>query len=322
MAVDRTLRSLRSETRSCNSRRTVPSCSDVCNSSCSVSCDSSWTAWTRSLCVAAWYWIRSGFQSRASVWRWPVLLLLLAAAVAAFVWLPDEVRQQAVQQVTSIAERSGLMPAPAAAPPAPADLKSLAEQKLAAEQVRDRATSLQATLRGNGAAARTLASFVAGGEALQQGLGAFERRDFKSAQTDFSRALQSFQATQQALPELHRRALADGDAALAQCLSTQALNEYRYALALSPNDAAAQEGIARAQVCEQVFAHVSAGAKAEQAGDTPGAIREYKDALQLDPKSPSARTALAALTGQADEAQFGRQLAAALALPMEFAPHR
>ncbi len=255
----------------------------------------------------------SPFQSRASVWRWPVLLLLLGAAIAAFVWLPEETRQSAVQQVTDMAQRSGLMPAqPSPPPPAPSDLKGMGEQKLAAEQLRDQAVALENSLRGHGAAARTIAAFVAGGEALKRGLAAFERRDFTAAHADFTDALRSLQATQAALPQLHRRALADGDAALAQCLSAQALNEYRYALALSPDDAAAKEGIARAEACDQVYAHISAGAKAEQGGDTPTAVREYQAALQLDPKSAAARSALAALTGQVDETQFSRLLAAAL----------
>jgi len=280
----------------------------------------------------------SPFQSRASVWRWPLLLILLGGAIAAFVWLPDEMRQSAVEQVAAVASRVGLIQGPAApsatspaipsaapsatpsaAPsassasvPKPEELKNLAEQKLAAEQVRDQAQSLEGKLRDDGAAARSIPSFVAGGEALQQGLGAFDRRDFASASADFESALHSFQATQQALPDLHRRALADGDAALAQCLPAQALSEYRYALALMPNDAAAKLGIDRAQVCEQVFAHVSAGAKAEQGGDTATARREYQAALQLDPKSSAAHDALARLNGQADDSQFSRQLAAAL----------
>ncbi|MFO1464906.1 MAG: hypothetical protein U1F35_00445 [Steroidobacteraceae bacterium] len=255
----------------------------------------------------------SPFQSRASVWRWPLLLLLLGAAIAAFVWLPDEVRQQAVEQVTSMAARTGLLPGPPApVAPAPADLRKLAEQKLAAESARDGVTALEAKLRAGGAAARQIPTFLAGGESLKQGLAAFDRRDFDGARTDFETALGSFQATQQALPDLHHRALEDGDAALAQCLPAQAIAEYRYALALMPEDQAASEGIQRAQVCEQVFVHTSAGAKAEQAGDTATAVSEYKAALQIDPKSPAAREGLAKLNGQADQAQFGRQLAAAL----------
>jgi len=272
----------------------------------------------------------SPFQSRASVWRWPLLLILLGGAIAAFVWVPDEMRQSAVEQLAAVASRAGLMQGPAtpsvtpaasspaapsaAAPavPKPAELKDLADQKLAAEQVRDQVQSLEGKLRDNGAAARSIPSFVAGGEALQQGLAAFDRRDFNVAREDFESALHALQATQQGLPDLHRRALADGDAALAQCLPAQALSEYRYALALVPTDAAAKLGIERAQVCEQVFAHVSAGAKAEQGGDTAAAQREYQAALQLDPKSSAAHDALTKLNGQADDSQFSRQLAAAL----------
>lgn len=266
----------------------------------------------------------SPFQSRASVWRWPVLMVLLGAAIAAFVWLPEEMRQAAVEQVASVASRAGLIQQPApiargapaattpAATSAPAGLRSLAEQKLAAEQVRDQAQSLEAGLRDHGAAARPIATFVAGEEAMKQGLAAFDRRDFGTAHADFSSALQSLQVTQQAMPELYRRALADGDAALAQCLPPQALNEYNYALALKPDDEAAKIGIERAQVCEQVFAHVNAGAKAEQAGDAGAAQREYRAALQIDPRSSSAHDALARLNGQADDARFSQLLATAL----------
>lgn len=255
----------------------------------------------------------SPFQSRASVWRWPVLLLLLGGAVAAFVWLPEEMRQSAVEKVTALAARSGLMPA--ASPPSaqtPADLRALAEQKLKAEQSRDQAAALESSLRENGAATRSIASFIAGVDANKQGLTAFEHRSFEAADTGFKSAVKAFEATRQSLPQLHDQALAAGDAALAQCLREQALNEYRYALALMPHDALAKEGVARAQVCEQVYAHVSAGAKAEQSGDAAGAKSEYQAAVQLDPKSAAARQALGALTGQASDLEFSKQVAAAL----------
>jgi hypothetical protein len=111
---------------------------------------------------------------------------------------------------------------------------------------------------------------------------------------------------------LHAQALAAGDAALAQCLRDQALNEYRYALALMPQDALAREGVARAQICEQVFSHISAGAKAEQSGDADAAKSEYQAAVQLDPKSAAARQALGTLTGQTSDLEFSKQVAAAL----------
>lgn len=262
----------------------------------------------------------SPFQSRASVWRWPVLMILLAAAIAAFVWLPEEMRQQAVEQVVTAATRAGLVQQPSAAAPgpvaaaasAPAALRSLAEQKLAAEQIRDQARTLEAALRGQGAAARPIATFVASEEAMKRGLAAFDQRDFNTAHAEFSSALKSLQATQQMLPDLYRRAMADGDAALAQCLPPQALAEYNYALALKPDDEAAKVGIERSQVCEQVFAHIDAGAKAGQAGDAGAAEHEYQAALQLDPRSAAARDALARLRGQADDARFSQLLATAL----------
>ena len=255
----------------------------------------------------------SPFQSRASVWRWPVLLILLGGAVAAFVWLPAEVRQSAVEKVTAIAERSGLLPAaPDSAAQSPADLRALAEQKLQAEQSRDQAAALESSLRDSGAAARIIPTFVAGVDAHQQGATAFERRNFKAADENFKTAVKAFQATQQSLPQLHDQAMTAGDAALAQCLREQALNEYRYASALMPRDTLAKEGIARAQVCEQVFAHLSAGAKAEQSGDSDGAKAEYQSAVQLDPKSAAAQQALSGLTGQASDLDFSKQIAAGL----------
>lgn len=255
----------------------------------------------------------SPFQSRASVWRWPVLLLLLGGAIAAFVWLPEEVRQSAVEQVTAMAARTGLMPAAApSVAQTPADLRGLAEQKLQAEQSRDQAATLESKLRDNGAAARSIPTFIAGVDANKLGLTAFERRNFAAADEDFKTALKAFEATRQSLPQWHEQALAAGDAALAQCLTEQALNEYRYALALMPQDARAKEGIARAQVCEQVFAHLSAGAKAEQSGDAEGAKSEYQAAVQLDPKSAAAKQALGTLTGQASEVEFSKQIAAGL----------
>lgn len=256
---------------------------------------------------------RSPFQSRASVWRWPVLLLLLGGAIAAFVWLPEEMRQSAVDQVSAMAARSGLMPT--ASPPSaqtPADLRALAEQKLKAEQSRDQAAALETSLRDDGAASRSIPTFIAGVDANKQGLTAFERRNFEAADADFKTAVKAFEATRQSLPQLHEQALAAGDAALAQCLREQALNEFRYALALMPSDALATEGIARAQVCEQVYAHISAGAKVEQSGDADGARSEYQAAVQLDPKSVAAKQALGALTGQASDLDYSKQVAAGL----------
>ena len=257
----------------------------------------------------------SPFQSRASVWRWPVILLLLAAAIAAFVWLPDEVKQSAFEQFNAIAARNGIVVASPSAmmPGAPAqDFRMLAEGKLKAEQSRDRSAQIEQELRAGGVAARNIPSFVAAVDARTRGLAAFDRRDFTTAAADFESAIKGFDATRRAVPQLHSAALTAGNAALSQCLREQAIAEFRYALALMPNDAAAKEGVARAQVCEDVFARVSAGARAEDKGDTAAAQKEYETALQLDPKSASARDALSALTGQVGDLQYSREVAAAL----------
>jgi hypothetical protein len=257
----------------------------------------------------------SPFQSRSSLWRWPVILTLLACAIGAFIWLPEQVKQSAADQVAAFAARSGIVIAPATSAKAaapPKDFRKLAEAKLAAEQSREQAGRLEQDLRANGVAARNIPSFIAAVEARAQGGAAFDKRDFPAADANFRAAIKSFDATRQAIPQLHSAAMAAGNAALSQCLREQAIAEFRYALALMPRDATASEGIARAQVCEDVFARINAGAKAEEAGDTSAAQKEYAAALQLDPKSASARDALSALTGQVGDLRYSREVAAAL----------
>jgi hypothetical protein len=257
----------------------------------------------------------SPFQSRASVWRWPVILSLLAGAVATFVWLPEEVKQSAVAQVAAIAARNGIViPAPTSpeSDAASKDFRKMAEAKLSAEHSRDQAAQLEHDLRANGVATRNIPSFIAGVEARAHGGAAFDKRDFGNADADFRAAMKSFQATRQAIPQLRSAAMVAGNAALSQCLREQAIAEFRYALALMPHDAAAKEGMARAQVCEEVFAHINAGTKAEESGDAAAARKEYEAALQLDPKSASAQDALSALTGQVGDLQYSREVADAL----------
>ncbi len=256
----------------------------------------------------------SPFPSRTRIWFWPAVVILLIAAVAAFVWLPQQVKDDAMTQVSQLVERSGLKPAPS--PPGaasqPPDLRAMGEKKLAAEQARDRASRLQSDLINGGATARPMVSYLSGADAFRGASEAFEQRDFDKAARGFNDAERAFDVARTALPGLHRAAVAAGDAALAQCQRDQAIDQYKYALALQPGDQAAQQGILRARVCDAVIARVNEGSTAEQAGERDAAQRSYQAALQLDPNSPAAQQAANALNARDSDERFGKQIALAL----------
>jgi tetratricopeptide (TPR) repeat protein len=83
------------------------------------------------------------------------------------------------------------------------------------------------------------------------------------------------------------------------------------ALRVDTANAAARRGIERTRVLDEVLRETSAGARAEQAGNTSAAEVAYQRALKLDPATVAAREGLARLRSRATGDAFAAAIAQA-----------
>ncbi|MBL8224786.1 MAG: serine/threonine protein kinase [Chromatiales bacterium] len=233
------------------------------------------------------------------------LAMLLLAAVAAVVLLPDLVR-----------ERGPLVTAPAELPSAPA----AAPATDAPPADRDRADAARAAWlaeagrAGEAGLERFRPGVIAGATAeAASGDTAYQARRFAAAAEAYARAEGAVREARESIPALLAAALRAGDDALAAGDATKAATAYGEALLIEPGNAAALRGRERAARLPEVLAAMTAAAASENSGDLAAARRGYGQALALDPEWEPARTAVARLEAGQATAAYQQAMAAGLA---------
>ena len=136
----------------------------------------------------------------------------------------------------------------------------------------------------------------------------------------FPAAVDGYRAASEALAALDKdsvrqrdAAKAAGQSALASGDAAAAAAAFDLALAIAPDDAAAQRGRTRVERLPAVRTQLQIAATAEASGDTAAAATAYRAALKLDPDTAIARDALGRIEGRAAGARFEKTMAAALA---------
>ena len=205
---------------------------------------------------------------------------------------------------------------PAAAPPAPApreDFARLAELKRKAEARREPLPARLQRLEQRDAATWGGASLAQVRDDLAAGDAAMASREFEAALGRFDALARGLDALEQQLPRVVQARLADAKAAFDAGRAAEAQEKFATVLKVAPDDAAARSGSARSKVLDEVLRETAAGARAEQAGDTRGAIAAYQRALQLDPATTAARAGIARLGARESDDAYAAAMARAMA---------
>lgn len=232
------------------------------------------------------------------------LFALMDIAIIAYIYLTDragKMQNQAPQQQ--------VQPAPNTAPPGKETTQieqnsSGSTAQRGAEEVRTHWLQLQAMAEADairswgGTDYTAIIDQAAAGEQLLAG----ER--YQQAKESFQQAAGALQGLQAARPELLAEALAAGTDALSTEDSVAAAKAFTRALALSPENEQATQGLTRARTLDEVLAVYQKGLKAEKQDDLPAAEIEFLQAQQLDPDFLPAIGALARVQNRRQEVEF------------------
>jgi tetratricopeptide (TPR) repeat protein len=243
-------------------------------------------------------------------------VLALAAVVFVFFLLPGLVEspggakspEPQPKSVTAAAPR-----APSAGEPTAQDLEQLAELKRQAEQLHGPLGKRLAALEHRDAAAWGAAALADARARLATSDAATGRRDFAAAIVALQAAAQTLDGLEKQVPEVLRRLIGEGNAALDAGRSLDATQKFSAALRVDSGSAAARAGLNRARVLDDVLKEVSVASRDEQAGDVRAAAAAYQRALALDPANRSARDGLARLQARASGDAYSTAMAQGLA---------
>ncbi len=248
-----------------------------------------------------------GVRTRAVVsghWLFIALVAAVATAAIVFVLLP---RWLAPQPTSA-------KPAPVAAP-APARAPNAAEavrQRLAAEEAKARfETALQS--------ARNLHAESWAVEEVAAATEDAARASAAVASGDFAGGTRLYDAASRRLKELAGRAegvytdaLARGEAAVQSGEQARAVEAFELAIAIHPDSADAQAGLARAAALDKVLAEMKSGDAHAQSGEWGRAREDYARAVKLDPAFGPAKEALARAERKLADQKFAQLVARGL----------
>jgi eukaryotic-like serine/threonine-protein kinase len=242
------------------------------------------------------------------------LVLLAAAAFAAWYWLPQYARDLP-PELTPLARSLRPDALPAAAPAQPAQdnaaAEAVAEKALAAgspanapaPMSADARTRLQAdqalfnselaSLEGRAAPSWGGSDFANAKRLGTRAVRAYAAGYLALARQWLNEAMRRLARVEHAAPAALAAQLAAGDRALAEGRFQAAAQAYERARAIDPRDERAAIGQARVRERADIGPLLNAARRAQRAGDYPHAVSGYSRVLAVDPDNEAARAGLA-----------------------------
>ncbi len=141
----------------------------------------------------------------------------------------------------------------------------------------------------------------------------FGQRQFSEAAQAYTQAQRNLESLYDSREQRLAAALETGQGALQNDNVEAAQQQFELALAIEPENAQAQRGLARAGVRPEVMRLTQAGAVAENAGDLEAARTAYLQATALDGEYSAGRAGLARVSQQLREQAFAAAMSRSLA---------
>jgi len=197
-------------------------------------------------------------------------------------------------------------------PSEPVDLRALAEELEKAEQVRGAYRALYDSLEKRAAMQWAAEDFAAAKATAEEAGKKFSARAYPGARADYDTALDRLQRVADRAPAVLSTQLDKGNAALTAGQSLAAREAFELALKLDPKNAAADRGLKRARVLDEVVALVTAATNDERAGKLASAAQQYEQAVKLDPETVAARDGLARVRSRVASDEFAAAMSLGL----------
>jgi len=161
-----------------------------------------------------------------------------------------------------------------------------------ARQALDHVTRLEASVIKRGVEFWGGDAYAESRQHIEAGDALFKTGDHQGATVEYDRAADLLHDLAERTGHVFRAALEDGGRALAAGDSRAAETAFRLALAVTPGNPAAEAGLRRAAVLDQLLQLLAEGEEADRSGDAERAATLFRRAVELDPLSSEARAAL------------------------------
>ncbi len=259
----------------------------------------------------------------ASTWLWSGFFILLALALYVIFFLPKTIEPEPSD--TSVESTVATPPVSkpdnkeqASAPkpiepiePAPPPIDDAAQQqaKIQAEQLLTRIIELESVLEKHAIKKWAAEEYAQASEQGRIGDEYFRRKQFQQAVAAFQTAIDQLQELQDRIQPTLEQAISRGEQALTQGDQLTAIQQFELAGAIAPNDIRVKNGLQRAQTIEQLFTLLQRGSSFESHGQLQQAKTTYQEAVQLDPLSDQAKSALQRVNTKLIRQEFDQLIA-------------
>lgn len=229
-------------------------------------------------------------QQKQSKVLWGIFAVLLLLAASVFFVLPRYVGP--AQPPAPIVVTPPQQGTPAAVAMSPFEEAQRLRQREAAQNTLATLLELQGRLEDKNVQNWAADEFAAGIEFARQGDEAYRTQDFAGADALYQQGASKLQAILDSEESRFDTQMAAGEAALAAADARAATTAFTLALGVRPDDAAAQQGLKRADVLDQVLQLLAAGRERQAAADFAAARARFEEARALDPANPEIGPAL------------------------------
>ncbi len=202
-------------------------------------------------------------------------------------------------------------PGEAASPPPARDARVEARQ--ATEVVLGRLLSTMQTLEARAVERWGGLRYAQARSAYETGDRAFLDRNYETATVEYEKAIELLDPLLDEVNDVFADARARGLAALAEGDSTTALEAFDLAVAISPSDRQAQEGLERARNLDQVLALIASGERYEANLEFDLALEAYRRAGDIDPLWTAASDGVARVQAAAKQMEFDTRMSEGIA---------
>lgn len=193
---------------------------------------------------------------------------------------------------------------PSAAQAPKEDAAAIAAAKAAAENALLAFLDVKNRLEAKGASQWGAEPYAEVNELSRQADAFFMDRDYLSAMQKYQTAASQGKLLALQMPEIFQRLLTQGLSSLERGQSAQALENFKSALLINPEDPNARKYYQRAQVLDQVLGLVISANQHEADGNHALAYADFQKAVSLDPENSPAREGLARAAKQIKSNRF------------------
>lgn len=249
----------------------------------------------------------------------PVFLFLLISTALVFVYLPESIEPIQLDEVVfdqtpstpaaeTVARAKNAVESSEDATPAPFQLARLAQFKEEANTLAAQLLRQQLYLEDQGVHLWAPDRHKEAQNKAQQGDTFSRAENHADAISSYRAGIEILDQLSVSIEQVKADALQSGQNAITNAAAETAQKAFEIALAIEPTNGAAQEGLGRAQVLDEVLSLVESATSHEDNADLETALLVFKQARALDPRWTAATNGYARVKGKISKRDFNHAM--------------